>query len=264
MRLPGSGRWCTSGGPRVDDPRVSVEPTRNSVATVSVVALVMFSGRAVRAKRGSAAVLVRRVAHGEALARLEPAQLWRALTAGIELNPPLIYLLTKAARALPGPETLTARLPGLCGYALLVGSLYVFMRRRIGPWYAVSAVALLPLADYTVRYTVEARAYMAVLGVSAFALVCWQALADRFSWRAAAGLALSTATALALHVWAVLLPASLLAGEAVEFWRTRRPRWRVLWSLAAAGPPLIMYPSLVRTSKFISSGDRCTRRPRTN
>ena len=38
------------------------------------------------------------------LSRLEPAQLWRALTAGIELNPPLIYLLTKVARALPGPK----------------------------------------------------------------------------------------------------------------------------------------------------------------
>ena len=61
---------------------------------------------------------------------------------------------------------------------------------------------------------------MAVLGVSAVALVCWQALADRFSWRAAAGLAVSTASALALHVWAVLLPVALLAGEAVEVFRT--------------------------------------------
>lgn len=189
------------------------------------------------------------------LSRLQlPGELWRALTAGFEFNPPLIYVATKLGRLLPGPETLTARLPGLLGYALLVGSLFVFLRRRIGPWFAVSAVALLPLADYTIRYAIEARAYMLLLGVSSCALVFWQQTAERRSPFAPIALTLATASALLLHVWAIVLPMAVVVGELVEWARTRSIRWRVVWALAAASPVLALYPVLLRASRTVVFG----------
>ncbi len=103
-------------------------------------------------------------------------------------------------------------------------------------------------------YAIEARAYMLLLGVSAIALVCWQSTVDRRSRLAPLGLACSVATALLLHVWAILLPLALTAGEAVEFLRTRRLRWRVIWPLIAAAPALGVYPILLRASKTVIFG----------
>jgi hypothetical protein len=182
------------------------------------------------------------------------AELWRAVTAGFEFTPPLIYVATKATRLLPGPETLSARIPGLAGFVLLSVFLFIFLERRLGAWFASAAVVLLPLADYTVRYAIEARAYMLLLGVSAVALVCWQSTVDRRSRLAPLGLACSVATALLLHVWAILLPLALTIGEAVEFLRTRRLRWRVLGPLIAAAPALGLYPVLLRASKTVIFG----------
>jgi hypothetical protein len=182
------------------------------------------------------------------------AELWRAVTAGFEFTPPLIYVATKATRLLPGPETLTARIPGLAGFAFLSVFLFIFLERRLGAWFASAAVVLLPLADYTVRYAIEARAYMLLLGVSAIALVCWQSTVDRRSRLAPLGLACSVAAALLLHVWAILLPLALTAGEAVEFLRTRRLRWRVIGPLIAAAPALGVYPVLLRASKTVIFG----------
>lgn len=181
-------------------------------------------------------------------------ELWRAVTAGFEFTPPLIYLATKFTRLLPGPETLTARIPGLTGFALLEVFLFIFLRRRLGSWFALASVAVLPLADYTVRYAIEARAYMLLLGVSAIALVCWQSAASGRSRLAPVGLALSVATALLLHVWAILLPFALVVGEAVELVRSRRIRWRVIGALLAATPALAIHPILLRASHTVVFG----------
>jgi Dolichyl-phosphate-mannose-protein mannosyltransferase len=181
-------------------------------------------------------------------------ELWRAVTAGFEFTPPLIYLATKAARLLPGPETLTARIPGLAGFALLAVFLFIFLRRRLGSWFALAAVSLLPLADYTVRYAIEARAYMLLLGVSAVALVCWQSTAERRSRLAPVWLTISVAVALLLHVWAILLPLALVVGEAVEALRTRRVRWGVVGALLAAAPALVIHPILLRASRTVIFG----------
>jgi hypothetical protein len=177
-----------------------------------------------------------------------PGELWRALTAGFDLNPPLIYLATGLTRLLPGPETLTARLPGLIGYVVLLVSFFLFLRRRVGGWFALSAVALIPLAEYTIRFATEARAYMLLLGVTGCALVCWQATVERASRFAPVGLTVAVASALLLHVWALLLPFALAIGEALEAARARRVRWRVVWALAAAAPALLLYPALLRAS----------------
>ena len=194
------------------------------------------------------------------LSRLDSVgELWRALTSGFEFTPPLGYLATKAARWLPGPETLTLRAPPLLGYVLLAGMLFLFLARRLGPWFALSAVALLPLAPYTITYAVEARPYMLLLGISGCALAFWQATIDADDRRARpvaapVGLTVSVALALLLHVWAILLPLALVAGELVALVRTSRIRWRVIAALAAAAPVIGLYPALLRASRTLVFG----------
>jgi 4-amino-4-deoxy-L-arabinose transferase-like glycosyltransferase len=186
------------------------------------------------------------------LAKLDSVgELWRALTSGFEFNPPLIYLLTKAALLTPGSELFTARLPGLAGYALLSMTLFEFLRRRLGGWLALASVVLLPLATYTVLYSMEARAYMPLLGVSGCALVCWQAAADGRSRFASIGLAVSVALALLLHVWASLLLLTLLVGETIAFLQSKRIRWPIVGALAAAMPVIAIYPTLLRASRTV-------------
>ena len=62
------------------------------------------------------------------------------------------------------------------------------------------------------------------------------------------------ATALLLHVWAILLPFALVVGEAVEVVRTRRVRWRIVGALLAAAPALAIHPILLRASKTVIFG----------
>lgn len=188
------------------------------------------------------------------LSRLDVRELWHALTAGFEFNPPLIYLLTRVAEVVPGPETLTARLPGLVGYVLLLVSMFVFIRRRLGGWIALAAVGFIPLMPYTIRYAVEARAYMLLLGVSGCALTFWQRAGDRGAWGARIGLAVCTAVALGLHVWSLLLPMALVSGEIVHWIQTRRLRGAVLWPLVAAAPVVALYPPLLRASHTVVFG----------
>ncbi len=181
--------------------------------------------------------------------------LWKALAAGLDFNPPGLYLVTRLARLAPLADPLASRLPALTGFALLMAALFVFLSRRVGPAVATSAVALMGLSNFVERYAIEARAYMPLLGVSACALVCWQSISQMTGRRrraAAWGLWCTVTIALTLHVWALILPAAILAGELVLTARSKTPRWMVIGALAAAAPVLAMYPSLLSATKTVS------------
>src|SRR5580698_5485838 len=66
------------------------------------------------------------------------------LTANIDLNPPLSYLLTRASFDLFGVGTLQCRLPEILGFALAIVGIFLFVRRRTGNAYGLLAAALLP------------------------------------------------------------------------------------------------------------------------
>jgi hypothetical protein len=181
--------------------------------------------------------------------------LWHALAQGFDFNPPGLYIATRFARLAPLADPLAARLPALVGCALLMTTLFVFLRRRVGAAVATAVIALLPLSNFVERYAIEARAYMLLLGVSGCALVCWQSVADSAGRRrtlAAIGLTLSVTLALTLHVWAVILPAAIIAGEAVAALRTGRIRWTVIAAITVAAPVLTTYPMLLDATKTVS------------
>ncbi|MEO5821591.1 MAG: hypothetical protein ABIT71_13910 [Vicinamibacteraceae bacterium] len=177
------------------------------------------------------------------------ANLWRAIGAGFDFTPPLIYVATKAAHAIHPADPLGARLPALAGFVLFAVGLVRWLTPRVGAWAAAAAVALTPLADYTVRYAVEARPYMLLLGVSMWALVCWQRLRDRPGAAAAVGFWALLTCALLLHVWAGLLLMAMGAGELAAAVRSRAVRWRVAIPMAAALPVLGIHAMLLRGTK---------------
>ncbi len=178
--------------------------------------------------------------------------LWRAIGAGFDFNPPAIYLTTKLAHAVHPGDPLGARLPALAGFVLFALGVYRWLTPRVGPWAAVAAVALAPLADYTIRYGVEARPYMLLLGVSAWTLVCWQRLRDGRSAGATVGLWALLTLALLLHVWAVLLALAIGTAELAWAARTRAIRWRIVLPMAAVAPVLGIHAMLLRGTNTLT------------
>jgi hypothetical protein len=178
--------------------------------------------------------------------------LWRAIGAGFDFNPPAIYLATKVAHAVHPGDPLGARLPALAGFVLFALGVYRWLTPRVGAWAAVVAVALAPLADYTIRYGVEARPYMLLLGVSAWTLVCWQRLREGRSPGAAVGLWALLAIALLLHVWAVLLALAIGVAELAAAIGARAIRWRVVLPMAAVAPVLGIHAMLLRGTNTLA------------
>jgi hypothetical protein len=166
---------------------------------------------------------------------------WAGLKQGADLNPPLLYVATRAAFGLFGDGPVATRLPAMIGFLVMSVCLFRFVARRSNALYGFVAM-LFPWITGASRYAYEARSYGMVMGFSALALVCWQSASERKHRRwALAGLALSIAGALASHCYAVLLFVPLGLGELVRTWRARRIDWPVWLSIGIAAPLVLTY-----------------------
>lgn len=176
------------------------------------------------------------------------ADTWQALTAGFDFNPPLNYMLTRVARAaFDGGDPLAARLPALAGLALLMTGAFAVLERRVGSWCALAAVAPVLLTNLAIGHATDARPYMLLAGVSAWAVYFRQETATGTSrtWASLAGLTVTVAAALLLHVWGVLLLTALAVGEVAFIVWNRRVRVGVIVALAVAMPAMAVYVPLV-------------------
>lgn len=178
----------------------------------------------------------------------------KTLAAHAESSPPLFHLISKLSGAALGGGALGLRFPAIAGYLAMILCVYFVVSRYTGPLYA----ALGALATYLTNapiYSIEARPYGMLLGLSSIALVCWQQAArHRFRGWALAGLWLSLAAALNLHYYAVLTFAAIGFGELVRAWRTRHIDWAVWAALVFATAPLLFLLPLIRTSLVMKSG----------
>ncbi len=154
-----------------------------------------------------------------------------------DLNPPLVYLLTRWSFHFFGVNTLATRLPELLFFVVMMLGVYRFVARRMGAMFALFAVALLVLGK-TFEQGFEARPYTLLLGSLAVALAAWQQAASgprrRFGL---AVLLLANIGMLLSHIFAVPAIAALVLAEMWR-WRLRR---RIDWPLAAA----LLLPFLV-------------------
>jgi len=82
--------------------------------------------------------------------------MWDALTHGADLNPPLFYVVTRAAISLFGPTELAFRTPAIAGFLVMCCCLYAFVAHRAGACYGFIAM-LMPLVTGAIKWAPEAR-----------------------------------------------------------------------------------------------------------
>jgi 4-amino-4-deoxy-L-arabinose transferase-like glycosyltransferase len=99
------------------------------------------------------------------------SRLWEELH--LDLNPPLLYLATRASLAVLGDHPYAVRFPSIL--AFLAGSLclYVWVARRLRPSYGLLAMLALWSTPFF-YYSSEARPYGLVIGFFGMALLAYQ------------------------------------------------------------------------------------------
>ncbi|MGA2896272.1 MAG: glycosyltransferase family 39 protein [Acidobacteriaceae bacterium] len=151
-----------------------------------------------------------------------------------------------------GVSAFAMRLPSMCGYLLMQGCLFYFVRRISSERAATFALAFPALAGI-VSYSIQARPYGVLLGLSALAMLSWQTAARRDSRRTSALVILSLSLAMAVNTqyYGVLLLIPLCAAESIRVLERRRADVPVLVSiLAGMGGLIVAVPFAKALSQF--------------
>jgi hypothetical protein len=135
--------------------------------------------------------------------------IWNALGSGVDSNPPLFFLLTRASEAAFGEGAIGTRVPEILGFWAFCLCIFWFVARRVGPIPGLIAM-LLPTLTGAFYYAYEARPHAIVLGCCGIALVCWQHAGDsssvgsrRTAWLT--GFSFALFCAFMLHAYALVL-----------------------------------------------------------
>lgn len=180
------------------------------------------------------------------------SDIWNALLTGADQIPPLFHLITRASFFLFGINELSVRLPAILGFWLMSICLFHFVSKRSSALYGFAAM-LFPLVTGAYDYAYEARSYGLILGFGGLAFVCWQATVNgRYRVLSLCGLAISLATALSIHYYAVLLFFPLALGEMVRTLLRRRVDIAVWIAFGVAMSVLFLYLPLIEHSRTYS------------
>lgn len=170
---------------------------------------------------------------------------WEALSRGTDPNPPLSHLLPMWSTKFLGQSEVAYRLPAILAGWLGALSVFVFLRRRMPPIFALIGV-LGAMVTFAFNYSYEARSYAFMVGFAASAVVCWQSIfLNRRRTLALLGLALSLAAGISSNYYAVLAFFPITAGELVRTIERRRIDWLVWAALAVGALPLLFYRKLI-------------------
>lgn len=202
--------------------------------------------------------------------------LWYALSAGADPNPPVTYILVHWCKQIVGDHEWAYRLPAMVGCWVGLASLFAFLKRRVcGSWAVFGCLVWMAMGAFD--YSFESRSYGIFFGLAMLAFFCWTAAADESTasparWIALSGMVLSLAAGISTNYFAVLafLPPAAgelvrtvvaaqrrPAGSPVEFKGNRRGRRtgligaidvRVWIGFAAAAAPLLLYRPLIEHS----------------
>jgi hypothetical protein len=178
----------------------------------------------------------------------QSSEIWSALAAGVDTNPPLSYLAVRVSRALFGPGLAATRLPSALGVLVMCLGLYRIVVRWLPPSYAVAAM-LFPLVTAVYYYAYEARPYGLMLGSLGMALMAWQEAIEG-PWRRTAllGLGLSLAVAVSSHYYAVFAVIPLAAGELTRTYLRKRLDGPIWLAFAAGLAPLMFFLPLIKAT----------------
>ena len=152
--------------------------------------------------------------------QLASVDIFKALATGLDLHPPAGYFVLKATTLTFGDGLVQARLCALAGFALACLAIGRFVGRAAGALPGTVAM-LIPFVTGAYDYAFEARPYAPMLGLSAVALVCWQATSGPRRRVALVALGLTIATLVSFHYFGTLLVVAIAAGEISS--RAREP-----------------------------------------
>ena len=158
-----------------------------------------------------------------------------------------------------GVSAFAMRLPSMCGYLLMQACLYYFVRRISSERAATFALAFPALAGI-VSYSIQARPYGLLLGLSALAMLSWQTATRRDSRRTLALVILSLSLAMAVNTqyYGVLLFIPLCAAESIRVLERRRADVSVLVSIFAGMGGLIVAMPFAKALSQFSAGHQPT------
>jgi len=181
--------------------------------------------------------------------------LWRALTHGVDFNPPLLYIFTRISEGLLGQGHLGARFPEICGFWVFCLCMFRFVSFRTNALGGFIAM-MVPLITPAYWYAYEARSYGIVLGFCGVALICWQAAGEtpEHRWWLSAGLGAALFCALSTHSYALLLFAPFVIGEFTRTLLLRRADSKLWLAILAPILAVVLSLPLLREAKSILAG----------
>jgi hypothetical protein len=207
------------------------------------------------------------------IARLSgPGAIWQALWHGVDPNPPLSHLLVHYSRLIFGEHEFALRLPAMIGYWAGILTLFLYLKRRLSPtWAVVGTITLMAMGAF--EYSYESRSYGIFFGLAMVAFYFWSRAADSASANgprggALVGMALALAAGISTNYFAVLAFLPVCIGEVVRtlsrgahLMRARNGRgswiqtffhesidYPVWIAIALAAMPLVFYLPLIEHS----------------
>lgn len=165
----------------------------------------------------------------------------------VDLHPPLEPLLVRTCFLIFGPHEFAGHLPSVLALTIAVGSLFLFLRRRVSVPYALFG-ALLPLCNADVfAYATEARSYGLLLGAVCVAVLAYDTLlSGRHLVLARVLLALSLTAVLQAHLFGTFAAAAFVLAEVVRTVRLRRFDWRTWVAILLPWISCLTYIPLLR------------------
>jgi hypothetical protein len=158
------------------------------------------------------------------------------LAAGVDLNPPVIYLATRACILLFGDAEWAVRLPALAGMLLGLAGVYTLLRPRLGFATALLALTIIVAPVKVWTYFLEARPYGLTFGFSALALLAWARCNGSRRWTLT--LAAASFLGVSTHYYFTLTLAALGIAEVVRWIEARRIRVGPMLAMSAGAMAL--------------------------
>ena len=181
------------------------------------------------------------------VARLSSASaIWRALERAADGQPPLFYLIERAAAAVALKPEIALRLPSIFAFLFILLCVFLFVKRRSGAMYALLCTSVLLITVLYGTYAVEARPYSLLVACIAFALLCYQRAPEPL-WLVLMGLSLAAAQA--LHYYAVFAFVPFGLAEIAFSFKARKLRLGVWLAMACGLVPLAICWRLLRALK---------------
>ena len=178
------------------------------------------------------------------IARLSPVEIWNVLLTGVDQTPPLFYLITRAAMALPVDPLIAMRLPEIIGFWIAGAGTLMIVARYVPPIYGLLASALLLVSD-AYPYSYEARPYAIVAGLATLAFLSWRDAQTTRPWLRTIALGVIVAGVVSIHYYSILIVGAIAFGELLRTWRARRFRWSIWIALTCGILPLTLYLPLI-------------------